>query len=216
MSGVAPVPLLLADTAAAVREFAPHGFFILGVMFITAWLIMRIRKRSARRGTQPTARDQLERYRTRDAVRGDLEGLMVDIEQLARRLGAQLDAKSQQLETLLAEADQRIAALGGAVPPASGPVDRYEPEAAEPTPASTPPPPPAPVPAPEAPGRGPGAQGAAASLSDPQQPQPDPLVARVHVLSDTGRTPTEIAGDLNEPIGKVELILALRRSGHPG
>ena len=137
-----PLPILLATDATAadyIRDIAPHALFILGVVFITAWLILRIRKRGSRNATQPTAREQLERYKTRDAVRGDLEGLMVDIEQLARRLGAQLDAKAQQLETLLAQADQRIADLGGEAAPAPAPIDRFEPSApvaAEPEPSA--------------------------------------------------------------------------------
>ena len=205
-----PLPILLATDATAadyIRDIAPHALFILGVVFITAWLILRIRKRGSRNATQPTAREQLERYKTRDAVRGDLEGLMVDIEQLARRLGAQLDAKSQQLETLLAQADQRIADLGGEVPPAPPAVDRFEPSVPPVADAETegePDPPAEPV---------------AAASPEPAAPdpsEPDPLVARVCALADSGTAPTDIARELNEPIGKIELILALRRASPSG
>ena len=218
-----PPSLLAAGVGEIAREFGPHALFILGVVFITAWLVLRIRKRGARNATQPTAREQMERYKTRDAVRGDLEGLMVDIEQLARRLGAQLDAKSRQLETLLEEADQRIAALGGEVAPAPPAADRYEPSAppveetsdeeveqppeeplAEADPTSTPAPPATPPPpAPPAPPPPP--------LPN-AEPPPDPLVARVYALADEDSSAHDIARDLGEPIGKVELILALRKS----
>ena len=192
-------PLLLADgTAERLYELAPNIFFILGVLFITAWLILRIRKRGVRGMGQPTAREHLERYKTRDAVRGDLEGLMVDIEELARRLGAQLDAKSRELERRIAEADQRIARLGGAaLPPAA---DRFEPQAAAPA---------------DPPGEAPDEPGPPAS-ADPGEPPPgpgeDPLVAQVHGLADAGQTASQIAAELGEHIGKIELILALRRA----
>lgn len=40
----------------------------------------------------------------------------------------------------------------------------------------------------------------------------DPVADRVYELADSGRSPVEIAGALQEHTGKVELILALRRS----
>ena len=41
-------------------------------------------------------------------------------------------------------------------------------------------------------------------------PPPDPLRKRVYELADAGRNPIEIAQELDEQVGKVELILALR------
>jgi uncharacterized membrane-anchored protein YhcB (DUF1043 family) len=43
------------------------------------------------------------------------------------------------------------------------------------------------------------------------KPSLDPLTLQVYALADSGRTPVAIARDLNEQVGKVELILALRR-----
>jgi uncharacterized membrane-anchored protein YhcB (DUF1043 family) len=43
------------------------------------------------------------------------------------------------------------------------------------------------------------------------KPSLDPLALQVYALADSGRTPVGIARDLNEQVGKVELILALRR-----
>jgi hypothetical protein len=40
----------------------------------------------------------------------------------------------------------------------------------------------------------------------------DPLARAVFELADAGRTPVQIAGELNEHTGKVELILNLRKS----
>jgi hypothetical protein len=53
---------------------------------------------------------------------------------------------------------------------------------------------------------------AANPIDVPEQPA-DPVVRRVYELSDAGRAPAEIARELDEHIGKVELILALRQAG---
>ncbi|MCB9848914.1 MAG: hypothetical protein H6814_10920 [Phycisphaeraceae bacterium] len=45
----------------------------------------------------------------------------------------------------------------------------------------------------------------------PASPPSDPLSDEVYCLADQGRTAIEIAQQLDEPAGKVELILALRR-----
>ncbi|MEE9404938.1 MAG: hypothetical protein V3V20_08590 [Algisphaera sp.] len=220
--------LLAAEMSSAVREFAPHGLFILGVLFITAFLVMRIRKRGQRNATQPTAREHLDRYKNKEAVRGNLEGLMVDIEELARRLGAQLDAKSRQIETLLTEADERIAKLGGDVPVSSGRVDRFEssglgqdgsarsavlkakPNAPEqrsdPDSASAAPFLPPTIAVKTA------AEPAVAQREASPAPSADPLVGQVHRLADVGKSASDIAAELGEHIGKVELILALRKA----
>ena len=54
-----------------------------------------------------------------------------------------------------------------------------------------------------------------AAGSSPAHPvsahRPDPVAEEVYALADQGRTALEIAGELDEPTGKVELILALRQ-----
>ena len=40
---------------------------------------------------------------------------------------------------------------------------------------------------------------------------PDPVSSEVYELADQGLTALEIAGELDEPTGKIELILALRQ-----
>ena len=99
------------------------GLLIVGIVFISAWLLMRIRKRSVHGPNHPTAREHLERYKQQDGVRNDLEGLMVEIEQLAKRLGNQLDVKAMRIEKLIDEADLRIAQLQHTLrdEPAAGP-----------------------------------------------------------------------------------------------
>ena len=173
------VDAVLAQTGSVVP---PTALFIAGVILITAWLFMRMRKRRIEGPGHPTAREQLERYRQHDGVKHDLEGLMVDIEQLAKRLGAQLDAKALRLEKLIDDADLRISQLQAPSNVAA-------------------PPPGAPLPAPSG-----------SSPISTNTLTPDPLTADVYRLADEGLPPPAIAGRLDEHVGKVELILALRRA----
>lgn len=53
--------------------------------------------------------------------------------------------------------------------------------------------------------------GGAATATLSSRPAIDPLTRQVYDLADAGRTPLSIARDLNEQVGKVELILALRQ-----
>lgn len=160
------------------NQIVATGLLVVGIVFISAWLLMRLRKRNLRGPGYTTAHEHLERYRQKDAVRDDLESLMVDIEQMAKRLGAQLDAKSIQLERLIDDADLRISQLQHAESPAAVP----DPGAG----------------GPEAPG--------------PNNQPADPLAADVYRLADEGLEPPQIAQRLEEHVGKVELILALRSS----
>lgn len=57
----------------------------------------------------------------------------------------------------------------------------------------------------------PGAKPAPAQLSQPEEPL-DPVAIEVYRLADSGKRPLEIARQLDEHVGKVELILALRQA----
>ncbi|MEM1354868.1 MAG: hypothetical protein AAGH88_08295 [Planctomycetota bacterium] len=160
------------------------GLLILGIMFIIAAMFSlgRSRKRSAQ--GKVTARDNLERARQRQGVRDDLESLMVDIEQMARRLSAQLDAKAVQVEKANREADERIAQLLALREQLARPGDPQAMDLTDPAPAPSP--------------------------GDPAEG--DPLTHQVYALADQGLGPGDIARQLNEHAGKVELILALRKA----
>ncbi|MEM8739168.1 MAG: hypothetical protein AAGG38_11930 [Planctomycetota bacterium] len=212
-------PMLAQLDAVGTDQLLSFGLLIVGIVFISAWLLMRIRKRSLRGPGHPTAREHLERYKQQDGVKNDLEGLMVEIEQLAKRVGAQLDAKSIRLERLIDDADLRIAQLQRdmhqqhATPPESPP--ESPPEASQKIPSELPP-------------NGSSASSPSTSRSHPEAaaaqaaaggsaPTPgkdadpgDAIARRIHGLADQGLAPAEIAHRLGEHQGKVELILALR------
>jgi DNA repair exonuclease SbcCD ATPase subunit len=150
-----------------------------GMLLITMWLMFRLRRKRAQVDNRPTAHEQLEQNRQARGMRGDLEQVMVEVEQLARRFGAQLDAKSTQLNQLIEQADRRIAEL-----------KRLEDRAA---PAAPPP------------------TQVADELREPLEPESESDLAQsVYRLADAGNDAIEIARSLNEHVGKIELILALR------
>ena len=180
------MPLLALDVDN--NQLIATGLFIVGVIFISAWLLMRLRKRNLRGPGYTTAQEHLERYKQKDAVRNDLEGLMVDIEQLAKRLGAQLDAKAVRLERLIDDADLRIAQLQQSMRE-----QHTAPDTAN-------------VPADAAGNPDPPTE------SDANGEPPDPLTADVYRLADEGLALPQIAQRLDEHVGKVELILALRQA----
>ena len=101
----------------------------------------------------------------------------------AQRLASQLDAKAERLDQLIQQAQQQIDELS-ALTQAPAAADDASSAEHEVTGART--------------GR-------------PVLPAPlDPLTRSVYGLADTGRSSLEIAQELEEQIGKVELILALR------
>ncbi len=158
----------------------------------------------------------------------------------ARRLSAQLDNKVARMEALLRQADDKIQALGraedlsrtGTAVPAGSGQSRGTPASAHTgtavpagsgqsrgTPASahtgTA------VPAGSGQSRGtPGSARTSTTVPDgsgqsrgTEPRHHDPVTVAVYEHADAGRTPIEIATELDEQVGKVELILALRDRG---
>lgn len=112
-----------------------------------------------------------------------------DMEELAERLSAQLDAKADRLERLIARAETRIVELQAGLAAARSPSTQVEPK-----------------PEPRAEGR------AAARAPVPPEPAGPPQHARVLELADRGLSAVEIARTLEMPTGQVQLILNLRKA----
>lgn len=150
---------------------------VLGLALVGFWFLNRINRRRGTGSQAPlTAEEQIERLRESKGMQSDLEKLMAEIDDLAKRLGQRLDAKTAQVERLLAEADRKIAQL-----------QRLEGQAAAREPL-------------------PRVETNRSALPD------DPLARSVYELADAGYPALDIARRLNEQVGKVELILALRKA----
>jgi len=117
------------------------------------------------------------------SVERQMQNVLVEMSEMARQITAQLDTRAGKLEALIREADQKIAAMKSA----GGTVGQNI--------SQTPPPP----------------GGSPFLAESTHQPMIDPRHALVYALADQGRSPKDIAQELNRPSGEIELILALRR-----
>ncbi|MHC5023478.1 MAG: hypothetical protein ACYTGG_06145 [Planctomycetota bacterium] len=172
-----------ADTSISPLVIMGPLVVVVGIIMIAVLITVSIRGRVARRqAAAPPPREMIQQIKDRASSRAATTSSTSEMVDTARRLAAQLDNKAARLEQLIAEADQRLQRL-----------QRLEQQHVS----DTPPPPPPPAPDPYA---------------LPTEPEPDPLTRSVYDLADNGHEPVEIARQLDEQIGKVELILALR--GH--
>lgn len=172
--------------------FRDHPQFLLlgGLLLIVMYFMSRIAKRKRTGGVSIlSSHEQLERLRQARGMRGDLEQLMVEIEQMAKRMSAHLDAKSMYLQRLLDMADQRIETLRALEKPDAPPAVRpSRDDTLADAKASVP----------------------SASPSHENDLPDDPLAKQVYALADQGQDSHAIARKLEEHVGKIELILALR------
>ena len=149
-----------------------NGLLLAGMAMLCVWLMMR---RRVKRPPSGQTFDRLERAKQMDGMKNELHQMMVDLEEMARRVGAQIDAKQYDLEKVIDEARRTM--------------ERLERVSAQ-------------------------AVGTASPTSAPQTNAPalDPFTRQIYELADAGKSAVEIASQLNEQTGKVELVLALRQS----
>jgi len=123
------------------------------------------------------------------SVERQMQSVLLEMSDMARQITAQLDTRSAKLEALIREADEKIATMKSqpAPPPQNQPRPALQ---------NQPPPPPS---------------GSPFMAESTDQPMIDPRHALVYALADQGRSPKDIAQELNRPSGEIELILALRR-----
>lgn len=196
MTGVLSCALTLAFDLQELSPTLNIAIPLLGVVLITIGMMMGIRKKRRQAGARSSSRERVDELRQKQAVRGDLEQLMTEVEQLAKRFGTQLDAKTMQMERLIEEADRKIAELKQLEQARRDAMSLQPPQAS--------------YPKPQAPETHP-----PSDIAHPPSPAPSPdetLKRSVCALADRGVDPVEIAKQLNEHVGKVELILALRKA----
>lgn len=188
--------MIVNDFIPLLAQFQITDFaFAIGILMIVIALASWYRTRRQQNPANPaiTPTEQVERNKQLRGVRGDLESLMGEIEQFSKRLATHLDAKTGAIETLLKQADQRIAELKRlAKSNGHGESDATTTAATESKLAD--------LPAVET-----------ISRSAPEIPD-DPLSRSVYQFADQGLPAEAIARKLNEHVGKIELILALRRA----
>jgi hypothetical protein len=159
---------------------------MLGIM---VWVHTRMQSRR-REGEKLSPQEKVARAQQAAGMNNEMRRMMVELEELTRHFGSQLDAKSIRLEKLIREADQRIAQLSQLH---KAPEDAVEGRSDQP---------------PQA--RAMNGQPTAGYHENRSDSGDDPLASSIYEMADQGDTPIEIARRLGEHIGKVELILALR------
>lgn len=178
------IPTLASEAATPWLSAMPIVFVVAGVALLGVWGLSRIQPTLALRlGAKD---NQPAEPRRNGSSAGELAELGSDLEELAERLAATLDAKAARIEKLIAEADKRLAALERAGAPTIEPMPRS-----------------APSPRVEA-------RTAPTGFVAARDLDPDPVSREIFRLADDGRSPSEIAQKLDEQVGKVQLILALR------
>ncbi len=184
---------------AAPQAQAPGSFFgaasdwsllmlLGGAALLALWILGGLRARAARAGDSPARR-----------LGGDeAPPARPELDLLAARLAATLDQRAERLERLIAAADERLAALAESADihtrPAPSVAARVDAPQADNDALA--------APRRRAAPRSRGGRAAAV--------QADPVTSRIYSLADEGGSAASIARDVGEPIGKVELILALR------
>ena len=204
-----PIPHLLAAGPPAFSFYGLNevqvALLLSGVALIFAirrWRINALKKRRARTGSAAprqgsTGSGTTERppmgngLNVRD-VTVQVQGLLADVEDTARRVAAQIDNRRVRLEQVLAEADEEIRRLEELT---KAPAEPQRP-AAPPVPTVM--------------------RDAAQTLSRLRQergappPNEDPAYTPIYQLADQGKNAREIGQALGRQPGEIELILALR------
>ena len=108
------------------RLNSPNTLFVFGVLLLVVLMFRMLRKNhksNARRSnSQPSPHARIEQINThaRNSIEPS-ERIMVQAEDMARRLGATLDNKAARLELLIEEADRKLAILNRSIATADAP-----------------------------------------------------------------------------------------------
>ncbi len=227
--------LILADMTSNILMLA-------GVLLLTILVMSNTRRKFASRLARGlTSREKIEQARQLSGTHNDLCEVMSRLEEVSRHFAAQLDAKAIQLQVLMEEAEvmiQRLRQAQGLAPestPNAGPAPRASRQAGD-NPASS-----ANSDNPANPANsqiqrvspdasaadfksaqaalatgGVGNAGSSGVSSVNGVSGADPamqhLNRQVYQLADAGLTTADIAKNLQQHVGKVELILALRQA----
>ena len=217
--------LIAAGSGSILTTWLPPLLMVIGVIILGILLVIALRGTKYKSGTAASASaptsatpsspsSTTSAASTNGAAGGhvlsarrqiqDAHGLANDLLADAQRLSGALDHKSRQLEELLSAAEARIADLTAMVERAI----EVRSESPDPTPSM------------RKSMIGPNHDADAAPVNATHRTSPrveheihierDPLTRSVYRLSDAGRKPLDIARELHEQVGKVELILALR------
>ncbi len=175
----------------SVASSADNGMtVVLLVLCATVIMIMLLRRHQFRGTTRrDMARDHIARVRDQHQLHQSMDELLVQLEEVSRNVGAQVETKFAKLEKVIGDADDRIARLEGVLGHSSD--ERAKPGV-----------------------RSPRNDTGTRPEPRPEERRPikpvDPRFQHVYDLVDAGASAIKAAQQLNMPLGEVELILNLR------
>ena len=163
------------------------------MLLAVAISLYTLRKRQAQRTEPPRRGPRARREAAEEARRTQDAGrqLMLELEQFARRMNAELDTKFARLEVVVRDADERLAELRELVeasPAAGATLDQPTAERASAEAAPS-----------------------AAVADPPALPADDPQVREICERAAAGEPAARIAQQVGLPLGEVELVLNLRQ-----
>jgi hypothetical protein len=176
-----------------IAQIDPQSLVIIaGVLIVCTLLLISTRRRMRERtpNLRDYVRQQAAGLRDQQVIKGDMEELLAQLQDLARQINSQIDTRFAKLEACIGDADQRIERLERLLRRASKieGLDVTVTDETEPGPA-----------------RG--------------QPEPikiDPVHQQIYALADAGKPAVQIARELGRTTGEIELILNLRRRANTG
>jgi hypothetical protein len=198
----------------SASESAGNGMLtVLLVLCATVIMVMLLRRHQFRKTTgRDVAREQIARIRDQRELRQSMDDLLVQLEELSRRVGAQVDTKFAKLETVIRDADDRIARLEHVLGSLDGKQVTARTGSRQTRPAPSAPAVSKAVPsAPSARETGRDPDHESAPVAPAASQHSDPRFGRVCELVDAGASPIEAAEQLGLQLGEVELILNLRK-----
>jgi hypothetical protein len=169
-----------------------NGLFLaVGAICLVLLAVAALRRSQLHRITaRELTRTERAQVREESDVQHSMDDLLTQLDEVSRRIDAQVDSGLSRLEAAIKAADVRIARLDQATPSSGKRSQPDAPNAATPA-APTPPP--------------------AEPLSAPASSSPDQRRRKIYELADAGAAPLTIADKLHIPLGEVELILNLRK-----
>lgn len=189
---------MMLNTIAAFDSGLMFLLVVLCLVILSVSMLRRSQQRIATR--RDLTRESLARLRDQKEVRQSMDDLLVELEECARRINAQVDTRFAKLEAVIRDADQRIARMSALLTGGAGHAGAVatDPEFRPGLPLAT------------TPAKNP-ATDAATTPSEPLPRTREERFARIYQLADKGSTPMTIADALQIPLGEVELILNLRK-----
>jgi hypothetical protein len=188
--------LLETSTGQPPSTWAVIALGVLTILYVAVVRPMRKGRRKDPLETMSQPARQATTLAQQRAIERDMAAVLVEYEEMIRRMTAQIDTRATKLQLLMDEADAKLAQLKEACRRLGEPGKGQARAAGEANVSES------------QVDTGAHANGDAASKSE----DAGGAYAEVYDLADRGRSPRQIAQELNRPDGEIELILALRQS----